>query len=66
MEELANDESGYRILGGGIDGHQVTQPAREPSLSMAILIKHYRRRRPLRWWTELVTGEEKRCSNMST
>ena len=34
-EELANDETGYRILGGGIDGHQVTAPAREPSLSGA-------------------------------
>jgi hypothetical protein len=39
MEELANDQTGYRILGGGIDGHQVTQPAREPSLASSLLLK---------------------------
>ena len=60
MEELANDESGYRILGGGIDGHQVTQPAREPSLSMAILIKRLSQAAAFTVVDrELVLGEER-------
>ena len=51
--------------GGGIDGHQVTQPAREPSLSMAILIKRLSQAAAFTAVDrELVAGAIENCFNM--
>jgi hypothetical protein len=38
-ELLANDEHGYRILAGGLDGIDVTSPASDPTLTRSLVIK---------------------------
>ena len=37
FEQLRNDESGYRVLGGGVDGDYVTRAQKVPSLSQVAL-----------------------------
>jgi hypothetical protein len=38
-EQLESDRTGFRVLAGGVDGVGVTQPAREPSLTWALVVK---------------------------
>jgi len=38
-DELANDEHGYRILAGGLDGIDVARPAIHPTLTRTLVIK---------------------------
>lgn len=38
-DQLENDDYGYRVLGGGVDGEQVTKPQQEPSLTWALVVK---------------------------
>ena len=38
-DQLTNDVSGYRIMAGGMDGLEVTQPSRNPSLTAALVMK---------------------------
>jgi hypothetical protein len=39
FELLANDERGFRILAGGLDGLDVTSPERDPTLTRSLVIK---------------------------
>jgi hypothetical protein len=36
---MRNDEHGYRILAGGVDGHEVTAPEQNPTLTRALVTK---------------------------
>lgn len=38
-DQLTSDVIGYRVLAGGVDGLNVTQPEREPTLSQALVLK---------------------------
>lgn len=38
-DQLDNDEGGYRVLLGGVDGVTVTSPLRDPALSRALALK---------------------------
>jgi hypothetical protein len=38
-DQLANDDYGYRVLAGGIDGEQVTRAQQDPSLTWALVVK---------------------------
>jgi hypothetical protein len=38
-DELTNDVYGFRVLAGGMDGHDTTQPEREPTLTRALVMK---------------------------
>lgn len=39
FEMLGNDEVGHRILAGGMDGLEVTAPARDPSVTHSLVLK---------------------------
>ncbi len=39
FDQLANDETGFRILGGGLDGINVTKPQRDPTISRSLVIQ---------------------------
>lgn len=39
FEQMANDDYGYRVLAGGVDGYNVSRPQVEPSLTWALTIK---------------------------
>ena len=39
FDQLSNDEWGYRVLAGGVDGEEVTAPQADPSLSWALVTK---------------------------
>ncbi|MES2644974.1 MAG: DUF1592 domain-containing protein [Myxococcota bacterium] len=38
-DQLANDDYGYRVLVGGVDGEQVTRPQQDPSLTWALVVE---------------------------
>ncbi len=38
-DQLANDEVGYRMLGGGVDGENVTRPQASPGLTWGLVVK---------------------------
>jgi hypothetical protein len=38
-DQLANDDYGYRVLGGGADGEQVTKAQQDPSLTWALVVE---------------------------
>ncbi len=39
FEQLANDDPGYRVLAGGVDGWAVTRPQQDPGLTWAIFVE---------------------------
>lgn len=39
FDQLDNDLLGYRVLLGGVDGHTVTSPERNPSISRAVAVR---------------------------
>ena len=39
FDQLDNDTLGYRGLGGGVDGDQISEPQREPGLTWALVMK---------------------------
>lgn len=38
-DQLENDDYGYRVLGGGVDGEQVSKAQQDPSLTWALVVK---------------------------
>ncbi|RME26090.1 MAG: DUF1549 domain-containing protein [Deltaproteobacteria bacterium] len=39
FDQLGNDDLGYRILAGGVDGVAVTRPQRDPSVSQQVVLR---------------------------
>ncbi len=39
FEQLANDDPGYRVLAGGVDGWAVTRPQQDPGLTWALFVE---------------------------
>ena len=39
FDMLGNDELGFRVLAGGVDGDAVTRPQRDPGLTWALVVK---------------------------
>jgi len=38
-DQLDNDDQGYRVLAGGVDGHSVTRPQQDPGLTWALVVE---------------------------
>ncbi|MDP2312032.1 MAG: hypothetical protein Q8P41_03940 [Pseudomonadota bacterium] len=38
-DQLANDDLGYRVLSGGVDGYSVGRPQAEPGITWALVVK---------------------------
>jgi hypothetical protein len=58
-EQLDNDDRGYRVLAGGVDGDNVTRPQQDPGLTWALVVE--RAAQGAAWYAvqqELVEGQD--------
>jgi len=63
-DQLANDDYGYRVLAGGVDGEQVTRAQQDPSLTWALVVKRLAQGGAVTAVErELVNGGERRLFN---